>query len=65
MQAVKAEAVPLLFQRSELAWHTHPRNYREIEHIATRVGELVLKRTLDLTWCHLAIQARQLGEVMR
>lgn len=64
VQAVKAEAVPLLFQRSELAWHTHPRNYREIEHIATRVAELVLKRALDLTWCHLAIQARQLGEVL-
>lgn len=57
-------ATPLLYQRSDAAWRTHPRNYREIEGCATRVGELMLKRRLDLAWCHLALRARQLAEAL-
>src|SRR6185436_12693922 len=34
-------ALPLLFQRSPAAWATHPRNYREAEHLAIKVGELL------------------------
>ena len=62
-EVVEAD-VPLLFHRSEKAWRTHPRNYRAVEQIATRVGELLLGRSLDLTWCHLVVQARQLAQVL-
>ena len=58
--AVRAEDTPLLFQRSEAAWDSHPRNYREIEHMATRAGEWLFGRTLDFAWCHLAVQAGHL-----
>ncbi len=64
MQAIKGVDVPLLFQRSKTAWQTHPRNYREIEQMAIRVGEFVLGRALDLTWCHLAVRTQQLQAVL-
>jgi len=57
VQAVTVADTPLLFQRSEWAWRTHPANYREIEGMATYVAGLLLGCPLDLTWCHLAIQA--------
>ncbi len=55
---------PLLFQRSKKAWDTHPSNYRLIEEMAVQTSEMVLKRSLDLTWCHLAISAGQLGSIL-
>jgi hypothetical protein len=64
LQAVNGDQAPLLFQRSEKAWATHPECYREIEHIATRVGELLLDRSLDFAWCHLVLQARHLREAL-
>jgi hypothetical protein len=64
VQAVTDADVPLLFQRSDKAWDTHPQNYREVEGLATRVGELLLRQTLDLAWCHLAVQAQQMEEVL-
>jgi hypothetical protein len=64
VRAVTDQNTPLLFQRSEAAWATHPRTYREIEHMATRVGELLLGESLDFTWCHLAVQARQLLPIL-
>ncbi len=64
VQAVEPARTPLLFQRSEAAWRTHPRNYSETEHMVMRVGELVLGKTIDWTWCHLTIQARQLVEIL-
>lgn len=64
MQAVKEKDAPLLFQRSNAAWQTHPQNYREIEQMAIRVGEFALGRALELTWCHLVVQARQLRAVL-
>jgi len=53
-------ALPLLFQRSPAAWRTHPRNYRQIEAMATGVGELLTGRSLDWTWCHLVVRGAQL-----
>src|SRR5258707_10651773 len=38
IQGVTWAQTPLLFQRSTLAWQTHPRNYREIELLLTYVG---------------------------
>jgi hypothetical protein len=64
VEAVSEADVPLLFQRSERAWQSHPRNYYAVEQIATRVGEMLLKRSLDLTWCHLVVQAQQLAQVL-
>jgi hypothetical protein len=64
VEAVTEADVPLLFQRSERAWRTHPSNYRAMEQIVTQVGELLLGRSLDLTWCHLVVQAGQLAQVL-
>jgi hypothetical protein len=56
--------VPLIFQRSERAWETHPQNYREIEGIITTLGRHLFGRELDYAWCHIAICAGQLREIM-
>ena len=64
VQSVTGADTPLIFQRSAIAWDTHPRNYREIEGMVTRVGEWLFHKTLDFAWCHLAVQAGQLIEVL-
>jgi hypothetical protein len=64
IQAASNEPVPVLFQRSQTAWETHPRNYREIEHLAIKAGEILFNQSLDFVWCHLVIQARQLKEIL-
>ncbi len=64
VQAVKPGDTPLIFQRSQAAWDTHPGNYREFEAILTRVGRLLFKKDLDFAWCHLALQARQLAAIL-
>lgn len=58
------EHVPMIFQRSNLAWETHPRNYRELEGMVTTVGRSLFGRDLDYAWCHLAVGAGQLREIM-
>lgn len=57
--------LPLIFQRSQYAWETHPQNYRQLEGIVTTVGKNLFGRELDYGWCHIVVQARQLREVMR
>ena len=64
VQSVSASQTPLIFHRSAAAWETHPRNYREIEGMITRTGEWLFRKTLDFAWCHLAVQAGQLAEVL-
>lgn len=56
--------VPLIFQRSEAAWATHPQNYRDIEGIVTTVGRNLFGRELDYAWCHIVVRAGQLREIM-
>lgn len=56
--------VPLIFQRSEFAWSTHPANYRQLEGIVTTVAENLLGRALDYGWCHLVAQAKHLRAIM-
>jgi len=56
--------MPLIFQRSPMAWETHPQNYRQLETIVTTVGLNLFGRALDYCWCHLAIAASQLREIM-
>lgn len=55
---------PLIFTRSAAAWATHPRNYRDIETMARTTGEWLLGQSFDFAWCHLAVQAGQLGPVL-
>ena len=55
---------PLLFQRSAAAWATHPRSYGVAEGLITQLGELILGRSLDFSWCHLALTAQQLREIL-
>ena len=56
--------VPLIFQRSQFAWDTHPKNYRDIENMVTTVGHNLFCRELDYAWCHIAVCAGQLREIM-
>jgi hypothetical protein len=56
--------VPVIFQRSEKAWETHPQNYRELEGMVTTVGCNLFGRELDYAWCHVALTAGQLREIM-
>jgi hypothetical protein len=62
--AIKPAQTPLIWQRSERAWQTHPRNYRDIEQMATKAGEWLFGKSLDFAWCHLVIPARRLREVV-
>lgn len=64
VQAVTPEQTPLIFQRSTVAWDTHPANYRDIESMITRAGEWLFHKTLDFAWCHLAVQAGLLAEIL-
>jgi hypothetical protein len=56
--------LPLIFQRSQHAWETHPQNYRQLEGIVTAVGRNLFGKELDYGWCHIVVQAEQLREVM-
>jgi hypothetical protein len=64
IRGVKHEGTPLIFQRSVGAWETHPRNYRDLEGMATTLGALLFGRPLDFAWCHFVAQAGQLREIM-
>jgi len=56
--------LPLIFQRSQYAWETHPQNYRQLEGIVTTVGKNLFGSELDYGWCHIVVQAKQLRDVM-
>lgn len=62
--SLSASDTPLIFQRSERAWETHPQNYRDLEGIVTTVGRNLFGRDLDYAWCHIVVQAGQLREIM-
>jgi hypothetical protein len=64
LKAVLPADTPLLFQRSGKAWQTHPRNYRQLEQMLTRTGELLFARPLDFAWCHLVVQVEQLAGIL-
>jgi hypothetical protein len=56
--------VPLIFQRSQKAWDTHPQNYRDLEGIVTMVGRHLFGKDLDYAWCHIAVCAGELRQIM-
>ena len=57
-------ARPVVFQRSPRAWETHPANYRQVESLLTQAGQLLFGRSYDFAWCHLAIPAGLLAQVL-
>jgi hypothetical protein len=64
IDSLTPEDVPLIFQRSRVAWDTHPQNYRELEGIVTTVGRNLFGKDLDYAWCHIAVPAGELREIM-
>lgn len=64
VSSLNSEDTPLLFARSEAAWATHPANYRQAEAMITAAGEMLFGKRLDFAWCHLAIQAGRLGNLL-
>ena len=64
MDSLSTDDVPLIFQRSQNAWDTHPQNYRDLEGIVTTVGRHLFGRELDYAWCHIAACAGELREIM-
>jgi len=64
VDSLTADDLPLIFHRSQLAWDTHPQNYRKLEGIVTTVGMNLFGNELDYAWCHLVAQAKQLREIM-
>jgi hypothetical protein len=64
MDSLSTRDVPLIFQRSQNAWDTHPQNYRDLEGIVTTVGRHLFGRDLDYAWCHIAACAGELREIM-
>lgn len=64
VDALSDADIPLIFQRSEAAWETHPQNYRELEEIVTIMGRHLFGKELDYAWCHLVVRAGQLRDVM-
>jgi len=64
IDSLSADDLPLIFQRSQTAWKTHPQNYRDIEGMVTIAGNHLFGRELDYAWCHIVVQAKQLREIM-
>ena len=64
IDSLTAENLPLIFQRSQQAWETHPQNYRELETLVTTVGKNLFGRELDYAWCHIVVSAGPLREIM-
>ena len=64
IEQVTPEDTPLIFQRSEAAWATHPYNYYQLEQMVTQVGQWLFGKQLDFAWCHLALQAQQLQQMI-
>lgn len=64
IDSLSVDDVPLIFQRSPSAWETHPQNYQELEGIVTTTGRNLFGRDLDYAWCHIALRARELREIM-
>ena len=64
IDSLTANDLPLIFQRSQYAWETHPQNYSQLEGIVTTVGKNLFGKELDYGWCHIVVQAKQLREIM-
>jgi hypothetical protein len=56
--------IPLILQRSDKAWRTHPKNYHEIESFVTTIGKILFGKPLDYAWCHIVVKAARLAEIL-
>ena len=64
IDSLSTQDVPVIFKRSPAAWASHPQNYRELEGMVTTVGRNLFGRELDYAWCHIAVRAGELREIM-
>jgi hypothetical protein len=64
IDSLSASDLPLIFQRSQKAWETHPQNYRDLEGMVTTVGRHLFGGELDYAWCHIVVRAKQLREIL-
>ena len=64
IDSLSLSELPLIFQRSQRAWESHPQNYRELEGIVTTVGRNLFGKELDFAWCHVVVRAGELREIM-
>ena len=64
VQQVTLADTPLIFQRSQVVWATHPKNYQQLEQMVTEVGRLLFDKQLDFAWCHLVLTAKQLQQML-
>ncbi len=59
-----AKTQPVLFQRSERAWDTYPENYRQIEQMIIKVGEMLLGEYYEFAWSYMVTRADQLAAML-
>ncbi len=64
LQAAAPSACPILYQRSALAWSTHPPSYHAVEAMATRAGQVLFGCEYDYAWCHMAIRCATLQAIL-
>ncbi len=64
LEWANAQSQAVHFRRSDAAWATYPDNYREIELLVTRVGELLYGERYDFGWSYLVLQAADLSWVL-
>ena len=62
--ALTVDQAPMIFQRSPAAWQTHPQNYYDFENMVTTAGEWLFGRSLDFAWCHIALPAARLLDII-
>lgn len=55
---------PVLFQRSDKAWSTHPKNYLAAESMTSLAGKVLFNKYLDFFWCHLVLEIVDLKEIL-
>ena len=53
-----------LFERSEYAWKTHPKNYQAIESMCSELGKVLFGVSLDYAWCHITLRSADLNAII-
>jgi len=59
-----AKKQPVLFQRSNQAWGTYPENYRQIEHMLIKVGEMLFDDYFEFAWSYIVMRVDQLADLL-
>lgn len=54
----------VLFERSELAWSTHPVNYREMEQSANKIGKHLLGQEVELASCGFLLKQDLVSKIL-